>query len=193
MNDQILRIATIFILIGWRAYWEIKAQTAQKAKPAEKKKKTFFYLFQRHALTFPIAIVVFQLIGLPIFIAPVSDIGLYIGFSMVLVGAFISIHARRILADNWTHAFDYQVKIKHELIISGIYKYIRHPIYTGMIVCFVGAEIVARSYLFIPLFIIMFLWAYFQGKSEERILRSHFGVQYEKYMTKSKMLIPFLL
>lgn len=193
MGETFLRIATIFILVGWRVYWEIMARTAQKTKPAEKKKKTFFYLFQKHALTFPIAIVVFQLIGLPILVAPISEFGLYIGFSMVLVGAFISIHARKILADNWTHAFDYQVKAKHELIISGIYKFIRHPIYTGMIVCFVGAEIVAQSYLFIPLFIVMLSWAYFQGKSEEKILVNHFGVQYEKYMKDSKMLIPFLL
>ncbi|MBI5452967.1 isoprenylcysteine carboxylmethyltransferase family protein [Candidatus Gottesmanbacteria bacterium] len=104
----------------------------------------------------------------------------------------ISVSARRVLGTNWAHAAEYQIKKDHELVTSGIYKYIRNPIYTGLVIAITGAELVAKSYLFIFFALFGFWVAYIQAKREEKILQEHFGKEYSDYMKKSKTLIPFI-
>ncbi|MBI4096811.1 MAG: isoprenylcysteine carboxylmethyltransferase family protein [Candidatus Levybacteria bacterium] len=115
-----------------------------------------------------------------------------IGFCISLIGILIAVAGRKELGANWTHAREYQVKRRHELVETGIYRYIRHPIYTGFAVYLIGAELVAKSWLVIPIVLIAFSGAYIQGKREEKLLLAHFGKQYKQYMRRSKMLIPFV-
>ena len=115
----------------------------------------------------------------------------YLGFLLVLIGIGISIAARYALHTNWTGAAEYQIKNNHTLITHGIYHFIRHPIYVGMGIAFVGSEMVVGSYLFISMFA-FFIAAYVQGKREEKILLAHFGKKYSIYMERSKMLFPFV-
>ena len=76
---------------------------------------------------------------------------------------------------------------------SGIYRYIRHPIYLGLTLSWIGAEMVVGSYLCVSLFA-LFLVFYIQGKREENnFLRSSFADEYHAYMKHTKMLIPFVL
>lgn len=115
-----------------------------------------------------------------------------IGICLAIIAFAIGVMTRRELGGNWAHASDYQIKKKHELITTGVYRYIRHPIYTSISLFIVGCELVALSYLFLPLLLIVFAASYIQAKKEEKILLDHFGNTYKAYMMHSSMLLPYI-
>jgi len=111
---------------------------------------------------------------------------------LVVIGISATMLARRSLGTNWAHAAEYQIRKNHILVRSGVYNYIRHPLYAGMFLAIVGAEIVAGSYLFIPAFFLEILWGWNQAKKEEKILIGQFGDEYIRYMSETKMFLPFV-
>jgi protein-S-isoprenylcysteine O-methyltransferase Ste14 len=98
--------------------------------------------------------------------------------------------ARHYLGTNWSATVS--VKKNHELITSGPYQFVRHPIYTGLIIAFIGTAMAQgelRS-LLAPLIVI----AAFRRKwlHEERWMLETFGEQYIAYKIRVPALIPFL-
>lgn len=63
-----------------------------------------------------------------------------IGLSIAILGGIIACRARYMLGKNWSRSI--QRKENHELIQSGIYKVIRHPIYTSLLLLFIGNAII---------------------------------------------------
>lgn len=190
--DFSIRFASLSFFIIWKYYWHITEKIADREKPKSSTYPKITFL-RRESTTIIGLFILLQLIGWDIF--PMSDNLAVQVFGMLLVGigTGIGISARKTLRTNWNHAFEYQIKKKHELITQGIYAYIRHPIYAGLILAYLGIELVVQSYLFIPFFIITVALGIIQCKREEKILSKHFGGEYIKYMKKTKMLFPFLL
>ncbi len=62
-----------------------------------------------------------------------------LGVALTFAGAAFSIWARFMIADNWSS--DVQLKRDHELIVAGPYALVRHPIYTGLLLMFVGTAL----------------------------------------------------
>ena len=112
------------------------------------------------------------------------------GFVVAVCGLCISIHARLHLARNWSHAIDFEIKNRHELVTTGIYRYVRHPIYLGIYLTIIGTQIVAGSYLFFYFLAILPVIFYFQMKREEELLTQYFGKNYLDYMADSNMFLP---
>lgn len=192
--DFILRANTLLFFVITMAYWRFSEISTEKEKPKTKRQdrflsKTVVMWFGYRVVT---SFVLLQVIGLHILPMQGTIVMQITGFSISLVGIGVAKSARRILGTNWTHAREYQVKKKQELITAGIYKYLRHPIYIGFTLYFIGAELVAKSWLVVPMTVIAFAFAYAQGKREEKLLLSHYGKEYRQYMRRSKMLIPFV-
>jgi protein-S-isoprenylcysteine O-methyltransferase Ste14 len=186
-----VRFAAIILLGLWEGYWLIMAQIAKKEKPKSKP------LTPKSLIEFTIhfllgMILVVQLLGLKILSFPDNNLVQITGLLILVAGIAIAVSARIVLASNWTEAAEYQIKKGHELVITGIYRYIRHPIYFGLMVVYTGGLIVSQTYLFIPFFFILFYFAYSRGKREEKILMARFGGKYVDYLKSSKMLIPFI-
>jgi protein-S-isoprenylcysteine O-methyltransferase Ste14 len=112
------------------------------------------------------------------------------GVALVVVGLVIAIVARRTLADNWSS--NIELKKNHELITTGIYKYVRHPIYTGMTFMGIGSALGLQSIYTALFFIAMETFLIFKMKKEEKLLQKHFPKEYSEYMRKTKSLIPFI-
>ncbi|HVA96131.1 MAG TPA: isoprenylcysteine carboxylmethyltransferase family protein [Candidatus Acidoferrales bacterium] len=188
----LLRVFTIILFIAWWFYWTITEREADREKP-----KTVTIpvsgLFLRRWFTLIIEVVLLlQLLGLQIL--PLSGdpfLVQVIGFAIVVAGVSISFSARNTLGTNWTHAYEYQVKKGHSLVTSGIYAYIRHPIYTGLYLALIGGELVAQSYVAL-LFLLLFIGGHWQARQEETLLLKYFGSSYKSYMKRTKMFIPFL-
>jgi len=117
----------------------------------------------------------------------VGTIGLLFCFS----GAFIACWSRYLLGKNWS--LSVQKKEDHELIQSGPYKTVRHPIYTGLLLLFVGNTIIVGDYRGIIAVIIVFFAFWFKLLKEEKTLEETFGHQYLLYKEKTFYLIPFVL
>ena len=107
---------------------------------------------------------------------------------LVAAGIALSIWARVHIGRNWSPAP--ALKEEHELITSGPYAYVRHPIYTGIILAALGSVLVNPGWAIVLIFVVgMFLW---RVKREEALMLQEFPSQYPEYMKKTWALIPFI-
>jgi protein-S-isoprenylcysteine O-methyltransferase Ste14 len=86
---------------------------------------------------------------------------------------------------------DVAVQEGHALVLSGLYKYIRHPSYTGLLVEFVGLAVYFGTWVSLVVVVIPITSAIvYRIRCEEAVLLERFGKQYEEYITHTKSLIP---
>ena len=79
-----------------------------------------------------------------------------------------------------------------KLVTSGIYKYIRHPLYSSLLLLAWGAFFKAPSQTGITLVLIATLFLNATAKADEAECIQTFGADYQEYMKRSKMFIPFV-
>jgi protein-S-isoprenylcysteine O-methyltransferase Ste14 len=98
--------------------------------------------------------------------------------------------ARIYLGRNWSGYVTY--KEDQTLVTSGPYRYVRHPIYTSMILMFIGTILYYGS-LFVSIFLIILTIDFvLRTKKEEKIMIRLFGEKYMDYMKRTKRLIPLV-
>lgn len=112
----------------------------------------------------------------------------YLGIALTCVGAAISIWARHCLGEYWSARVT--LKEGHQLIRSGPYASVRHPIYTGMLVGCIGTALVVGEWR--GILAVMLLLAAHSRKAmrEERMLSQEFGEQYTAYRQSTGFLLP---
>lgn len=86
-----------------------------------------------------------------------------------------------------------KVREKAQVIDYGVFSIVRHPIYLGCILLYLGMIISTLSVLSFFLWIIIVVFYYLISRYEERLLLNHFGKEYEKYRQRVPMLFPFRL
>ncbi len=111
-----------------------------------------------------------------------------IGALTILSGFIISFFANKEIGGNWS-AFIKKDNFQ-KLITSGIYKYVRHPLYFSEII-FIGTIIYFQSWWSTTTLIPCFLLINWRIKYEENNLILLYGNEYKEYMRKTKK-IPFL-
>ena len=107
-----------------------------------------------------------------------------------IAGLIIAIAARRTLAENWSGAV--VIKDGHELVTKGLYRYVRNPIYSGILLMVLGTALSFGTLGACIGFLIMVLTIWFKLHDEETILTKHFSEQYLAYKKNTKTLIPFV-
>jgi protein-S-isoprenylcysteine O-methyltransferase Ste14 len=167
-------------------YWEIAAKGAAKAKSSESStSRTFHVLLANVAVLLVIA----PIRGLGRFLTA-SFISMAAGIIVELLGLFLAIWARRALGRNWSG--EISIKVEHELIRSGPYQWLRHPIYTGLLAMYVGGALITGEWLAV-VGMAMAGYAYWRKiRLEEANLRVAFGAEYEAYRGNTWALIPGL-
>ena len=81
----------------------------------------------------------------------------------------------------------------HELVTEGLFKYIRHPMYFGMIFQTLGFAFIGTSFIALIVMVVTCLFLLPRILIEEKMLLEEFGEQYEEYKKKTKQrLIPFI-
>ena len=81
---------------------------------------------------------------------------------------------------------------KPELITSGPYQFVRHPIYSGFLLAMFGTGL-ADGTTWLLILIVMGIYFIYSAKTEEKMMLKEFPEKYPAYMKKTKMLIPFVL
>jgi protein-S-isoprenylcysteine O-methyltransferase Ste14 len=113
-----------------------------------------------------------------------------IGAVVFASGISLAIWARVNLGRNW--GMPMTQKAEPELVTSGPYRFVRHPIYTGLLIGLLGTALATNL---IGLIIVAVLGAYFYYSAtvEEKNLIATFPAAYPAYRNGTKMLIPFVL
>lgn len=111
----------------------------------------------------------------------------WMGVALCLFGFGLAINARRHLGRNW--GMPMSRKEQPELVTSGPYAHLRHPIYTGLILAMLGSAIgvnLSWALMLVP------VGAYFiySARSEETVMLQLFPEQYAAYMARTGMLAP---
>jgi protein-S-isoprenylcysteine O-methyltransferase Ste14 len=105
-------------------------------------------------------------------------------------GIGLAIWARSHLGRNW--GMPMARKESPELITSGPYAAVRHPIYTGIFVAMLGSAIAVSPFWLIPL-VLFGIYFVYSARKEEKLMMAQFPQQYPQYMSRTKMFVPFVL
>jgi protein-S-isoprenylcysteine O-methyltransferase Ste14 len=124
-------------------------------------------------------------------VIPLTDLARVVGVLICVYGLCFTLWARRTLAGNWSS--DVTFKADHELIKTGPYRFVRHPIYTGLLIMSLGTAIEIgqlHCWLSVPVTALGF---WIKLSQEERLLLRHFPDDYPAYQKQVKALVPFIL
>ena len=112
----------------------------------------------------------------------------WIGAATTALGVLIAFWARWHLGTNWSGVVT--LKEGHELIRTGPYRNIRHPIYTGILVALLGTAIAYGEIRGILALAIAWTSFYIKARREEQFLREEFGPGFEEHSRHTGMFLP---
>ena len=122
---------------------------------------------------------------------PVSHFWAGFGLPLIISGLIIRWVAILQLGNSFT--VDVAISDSANLKTDGIYKGIRHPSYSGILLVAVGfSAIMSSLYSFLVLVIPVFVAIIYRINIEEKVLINEFGESYNEYMNNTKKLIPWI-
>jgi protein-S-isoprenylcysteine O-methyltransferase Ste14 len=113
--------------------------------------------------------------------AGMAMVEMWVGYFFVIIGVSLIIKGWRLV---------YAARVKEELVTDGIYRYMRHPQYTGIYLAIFGQLIHWPTILTLG-FAPVIVWVYYRlARREERVMIDKFGDEYRAYMQKTPMFFP---
>lgn len=181
----------LLLWITWLVYW---GRSAADVKPAARHESKW----SRASYIIPIVIASI-LLSIPAIAGggflfsrflPKGIDAFWPGVILIAAGLGFSVWARRHLGRNWSGTV--QVKQDHQLICHGPYRLVRHPIYTGILVAFLGTAVEVGTWGGI-LAVLIAVGSFWRKLTlEENFMRETFGSAYEEYRARTAALIPYL-
>ena len=115
----------------------------------------------------------------------------WLGLLVLCGGLWLFFQSHADLGKNWSISLE--VRERHALVQTGIYRFIRHPMYASFFV------LALAQFLLLPNWVagvaglvgVSILYA-FRARNEERLMYETFGSGHVHYMTKTKRLIPWI-
>jgi protein-S-isoprenylcysteine O-methyltransferase Ste14 len=114
-----------------------------------------------------------------------------LGLMIVAAGVTLAIWARRHLGTNWSGVPS--LKKRHELVATGPYSAVRHPIYTGIMFGMLGSTLVLGTVGSLAVLVLASLVVAVRVHQEEGLMVSQFGEAYEEYRKKTRTIVPWIL
>jgi len=181
---------TVLCWCSFFAYWRVMSPKVKTTVYEQDKLSRMVYLFFVFFSLGAVYIPYFGIGFLGYQLIPVGDFSGIAGALICISGVSFAIWARKTLGENWSAKIT--LKKEHELIQSGPYKIVRHPIYTGFELMILGPAIVFGELKgFIALGIVM-VSHLLKIRKEEELMRQQFPEQYVEYSKRVKRLIPFI-
>jgi len=182
-----MRVVDTVILAGWIVFWLYWLLASGTAKTGQTR-WTAFAGFRVAAI-----LIVLLLLRLRVlrWHASTRDPWLWgIGLALFALGLALAVWARLYLGRNW--GMPMSRKDEPELVTTGPYRSVRHPIYSGLILAMIGTAIAVSVYWLVA---VVLLGSYFlySAVMEERYLERQFPDAYPGYKHSTKMLIPFII
>ena len=188
---MVYRVLFPALWIAFVVFWIVMARGGKTVAERET-------LFSRVSHYGPLAVAVYLFVA-PDNLVPVlnarfapESLGLVqLGAALTIVGVAFAVWARLRLAGNWSS--DVTLKHDHELIVDGPYRWVRHPIYTGVLLALVGTGLAIGEWR-APVAVVLAGVAWWRKLTiEEIVMRRQFGDAYIRYAERTRALIPFVL
>jgi protein-S-isoprenylcysteine O-methyltransferase Ste14 len=112
----------------------------------------------------------------------------WFGVALTAFGILFTFWARFHIGRNWSGQV--VIKEQHELIRSGPYARVRHPIYTGLLLAIFGTALALGEVRGLIGFVLVAYYFFGKAKREERVMSQEFGEQYAEYRRRTGMLVP---
>lgn len=176
--------------LSWVVYWwaasrDVKSTLRRESLPSR----------LSHIVPLAIAVLLFNLRSVPIAFlgerfVPFAEWPFWLGSLLTAAGLLFTVWARLHLGRNWSGTIT--VKEEHELITSGPYTLVRHPIYTGLLLAFLGSALAIGDWQGVLAFALAAGALWRKLRVEERWMRQQFGDAYHAYSHRVAALIPFV-
>lgn len=179
MPDGIIAIWLVLI-----AYWLISARGVKKSKVRERSRWGWSRV--------PAGMLIYACSRsryLQFRLVPRNAMGDAAAIALCATGVAIAIWSRRRLGTNWSTVPS--IKEGHELVTSGPYRFVRHPIYSGILLALLGTALASGVAWWIALALLCPVFAY-RIKAEERLMLTQFPSEYAEYRAGTNALIPFV-
>jgi protein-S-isoprenylcysteine O-methyltransferase Ste14 len=176
---------------SWLGYW---IAAARNVKATRRRESYASRLGQIVPIVFAAALLALdrqELGGLGARFLPDTPAVYWIGLLMAGAGLGFAVWARAHLGSNWSARVT--VKEDHELIRSGPYAIVRHPIYTGLLFALLGTAISFGQWRGLVAFACVTISLLLKLRTEERFMRETFPDQYPRYRAEVSTLIPFVV
>ena len=111
--------------------------------------------------------------------------------ALCLIGLAFAVWARVTLGRNWSGVVT--LKEGHELIERGPYRFVRHPIYTGILTMFFATALALGHLAGFAATLLMFASFWIKLRDEEKLMLQQFPGQYAAYRRRTRRIIPFVL
>ena len=121
---------------------------------------------------------------------PATPVVAAVAIALTLAGVAFSIWARWCLGRNWSAAVT--IRHDHELIRRGPYAWIRHPIYTGILVALLGTALGIGELRAVVAFALVLLGFTLKARREEKLLASEFGAAFDEHRRSTGFFLPRL-
>ena len=173
------------ITIGWIVFWVYWLASAIGVKAGRRNRRRI-PLTGVTALCVVLVLRVFRGDSLTVHSLVLGAIGAVVFASGIALAIWARIH----LGSNWGMPMDQ--KAEPELVTSGPYRLVRHPIYSGLLAAVVGTAL-ATSLIALILAVVLGGYFYYSASVEEKNLTATFPDEYPAYRSRTKMIIPFVL
>ena len=188
MHNLISRSTVNALWIAWLIYWFLNALRVRRNERGES-------AGQRLLTTLVLVV------GAYLIFAPVTRLGplnmrfvpeafgiRVIALAMIVAGLAITVWARRHIGQFWSARV--MLKEGHELIQSGPYARVRHPIYSGIFLAMLGTALFVGEWRALLGTAIFFVGHWLKARREEALLENQFGPAYEEYRRRTGSLLP---
>jgi protein-S-isoprenylcysteine O-methyltransferase Ste14 len=177
-----------WVWLAWILYWFGSALGVRKTVRTEP-------LWQRMStlVTMILAVILLGLVDSRFALVtarfvPDTEIVRWIGMLLTIGGLGFTVWARIHLGQFWSARVG--LKENHELIQSGPYAWVRHPIYSGLLMAVIGSAVVVGEYRALLAVALVWMGLMLKARREEKLLSQTFGEAFAHYRERTGALVP---
>lgn len=169
-------------------YWSIASRNSAPTQNAESRVSTYYHQF---VLSASLILLFWEAPRLTGWFLPQRFHFLVVVGVIVQAGfLLLAVWARRHLGRNWSG--EVRIAVGHQLVRTGPYRFLRHPIYTAMLGMFLGTALASSQYHALLAFAILVAAYLRKTRLEEQILHQTFGAEWDTYRRDTWALVPLL-
>jgi protein-S-isoprenylcysteine O-methyltransferase Ste14 len=186
--DMPRMVPGILAYLLFALYWSFAAGRAAASQSSEPRWSTTLH---QGLILIAFTAIILPIPGLAARFAPTAGWVVALGLVVELGGIVLAVLARRALGRNWSA--EVRLAVDHELVRAGLYRRVRHPIYAGVLLVYLGLALQSGR-LGALAGLALAAAAYWRKIGlEEQLLKTRFGAAFEDWRKQSWALVPPLL